>query len=285
MKSIIYILLAAILSSMALTSCPKSASKQNQVIQLQCVEQANQESLNQSCSIIKQRLSDYGIKDYDVSVNANQNMLEVTLSQDIDYNEILPLLTSKGEIEFFETYNRSDVIKLLSSDSKLISLLIVPQNNNDASISPATLGFCNEPNIATVDSCLATHNFEDIKFAWSKASKSDEIYSLYLLKTPAAINKSLVSKTAVRQSKQFYNELLITFNKEGSLIFQNISKSNLNKPLAIVIDNKVYSAPIVRSEIKGGNCAITGNFTLNELNVLKALINNQSLPITFKVLK
>jgi preprotein translocase subunit SecD len=59
----------------------------------------------------------------------------------------------------------------------------------------------------------------------------------------------------------------------------------MGKPLAIGIDNRVYSAPILKDEITTGTCEISGNFTLNEVVMLKSLINTNELPLEFKLVK
>ena len=68
--------------------------------------------------------------------------------------------------------------------------------------------------------------------------------------------------------------LLLSFSEEGSGKWTELTQASLGKPMAIVIKDLVYSAPMVREVIRGGNCAISGNFTSGELAQLKAVLEN-----------
>jgi len=65
----------------------------------------------------------------------------------------------------------------------------------------------------------------------------------------------------------------IEFSQLGKELFAAITKENLNKRLAIVLDGQVVSAPVVRSEISEGKAQITGAFTEEEARKLAAKIN------------
>jgi SecD/SecF fusion protein len=68
-------------------------------------------------------------------------------------------------------------------------------------------------------------------------------------------------------------------------VFADATKNNLNKSIAIVIDNKVYSWPVVRNVIEGGEIEVSGSFTEKEVNYFPALFNSEQLPLNFKLLK
>jgi SecD/SecF fusion protein len=68
-------------------------------------------------------------------------------------------------------------------------------------------------------------------------------------------------------------EVSITMNDRAAVEWANLTQKNIGKPLAIVMDNVVYSAPNVRGRIDGGKSSITGNFTLIEALALAKLIN------------
>ena len=61
-------------------------------------------------------------------------------------------------------------------------------------------------------------------------------------------------------------EISITWTKNGGRKFYQLTKENIGKPLAIIIDKKIVSLPIVQSEIIGGKVNISGNFTENEID-------------------
>jgi preprotein translocase subunit SecD len=66
----------------------------------------------------------------------------------------------------------------------------------------------------------------------------------------------------------------IEFSEVGQELLAAITKENLDKRLAIVVDGKLYSAPVIKSEIPGGKAQISGSFTEEEANKLAAKIND-----------
>ena len=71
----------------------------------------------------------------------------------------------------------------------------------------------------------------------------------------------------------------LLFNPEGTKIFAELTKNNVNKPLAIYLDGIPISAPVVREEISSGRAQISGNFTLSEAKQLVARLNQGALPV------
>jgi len=286
MKSIIYILLAVLLFGIVVSAIPKSISNQKQVITIQSMDESHRTNLlNESCSIIKNRLKDYGLQGFEVSANEIQKSIAITFNDKVNVNEILPLIIAKGKIGFYETYDRSDVIKLIAKDDKLYSLLNIPSEDH----SSAILGYCNIQNKSQVDSYIAEHYVskpdQGIKYLWSKSSNKDGNYILYLLKHQAAMEKSQILETVVvkQPNKSDRSDLMINLNKTGTVLWQSLSKSNIGKQIAVVIDNVVYCAPKVMGEINNGKCMISGDFSPKEITCLKSLINNGELPLEFKL--
>lgn len=71
----------------------------------------------------------------------------------------------------------------------------------------------------------------------------------------------------------------LEFTSEGGEKFAGLTEKNVGKPLAIVLDNEVVSAPIVQEKIMGGRAQITGNFTLDEAKNLSIQLNAGALPV------
>lgn len=92
-----------------------------------------------------------------------------------------------------------------------------------------------------------------------------------------------LKKAEVQFDQQGKSEIAIEFNPEGAKIFADITKRNLQKPVAIFLDNEVISAPTVQSEIKGGKAVITGDFTIDEAKQLAIQLNAGALPVPIKI--
>lgn len=80
-------------------------------------------------------------------------------------------------------------------------------------------------------------------------------------------------------------QVSIEFNSEGSEKFAEITRQNLQKPVAIVLDNEIISAPVVQTEITDGKAVITGKFTIEEAKNLAKLLNAGALPVPIKIIE
>lgn len=77
----------------------------------------------------------------------------------------------------------------------------------------------------------------------------------------------------------------IQFSKEGGDKFEKITEKNVGRPLAIILDNTLVSAPTVQETIKGGNAQITGSFTLEEAKKLSIQLNAGALPVPIQLVE
>ena len=289
MKSIIYIIIAALFLTHPLFASIGWKENQKQEIKLQADdEHPDSIALSKSAAIIEKRLSDYGLQNFLVNENLTKNSIDIVFNDPVAESEILPLLTSRGKIEFYETLNRRDVIKLLDKDDRLYSLLNISSDNQFTDSSPAILGYCNSQSKSEVDAYLAEHYvskpYQGIKFLWSQKSNSSGDFYLFLLKHHASMDGFQIQEAGLAGGGTSNNaSLTIQFNSSGVKMWQDLTKNNIGKPVAIVIDEAVYSAPQVMSEIKEGKCLISGDYSPKEIMILGSLLNNEELPLEFHV--
>jgi preprotein translocase subunit SecD len=71
----------------------------------------------------------------------------------------------------------------------------------------------------------------------------------------------------------------LEFTSEGADLFAKITRENIGKPLAVILDGSVLSSPVIQSEITGGQAQITGNFTPEEARELVRNLNYGALPV------
>lgn len=160
----------------------------------------------------------------------------------------------------------------------------------------AIVGSVTPENKLAVDKILARedvqraiqNNTPELQFMWGaqpeEIGKGKAIATyLYAIRVPEG-GKALVGGTDVKyatksrdpQSGQITVDLSMTV--EGADRWASMTQNNLNKPIAITMDNVVYSAPNVISAITDGNTQITGNFTIAEADDLSGLLNGGALP-------
>jgi len=75
------------------------------------------------------------------------------------------------------------------------------------------------------------------------------------------------------------------FNSKGAAAFAKVTRENIGKPFAIILDNKVISAPVIRTEIPGGRGQITGNFSVDQVNRLALLLRSGALPAALAIIE
>ncbi len=108
----------------------------------------------------------------------------------------------------------------------------------------------------------------------------------YLVKKGALLTGASLAGASVQIDSQ-YNEpyVSIDFDNKGAKEFERITEENVKKRLAIVLDNKVYSAPVIQEKIAGGHARITGSFTAEEARDLAIVLRAGALPAPVKILE
>ncbi len=108
----------------------------------------------------------------------------------------------------------------------------------------------------------------------------------FLLKKRTMLDGSYLTEARVEIGNQFNEPYVsITFNKKGARIFERITGENVKKQLAIVLDNTVYSAPVIQDKIAGGRAQITGRFTTDEARDLAIVLRAGALPAPVNILE
>lgn len=108
----------------------------------------------------------------------------------------------------------------------------------------------------------------------------------YLLKKRTVLTGETLTGAEIRFDSDF-NEpyVALNFNSVGAMIFQQVTRENIKKRLAIVLDDNVYSAPVIQDEIPGGRAQITGRFTSEEARDLAIILRAGALPAPVVILE
>jgi hypothetical protein len=77
----------------------------------------------------------------------------------------------------------------------------------------------------------------------------------------------------------------VTFDAKGAREFDRITGENVKKRMAIVLDNTIYSAPVIQERISGGRAQITGTFSMEEANNLSIVLRAGALPAPLKIIQ
>ncbi len=107
----------------------------------------------------------------------------------------------------------------------------------------------------------------------------------YLVKKRVMLAGDVLSDARVSIGQ--FNEpyVAVTFDAKGAREFERITEENVKKRMAIVLDNTIYSAPVIQERIGGGRAQITGTFTTQEANDLAIVLRAGALPAPLKVIQ
>ena len=157
----------------------------------------------------------------------------------------------------------------------------------------ACIGYAHYADTAQINKLLAMPQVKqffppEFKPMWTvKASAMDpneNIFELVAIKAPTRDGKAPLDGGAVTDARVQYGnnggspEVSMTMNAEGANVWARLTKDNIGRQIAIVLDGMVYSYPNVQSEISGGSSQITGQFTLEEAEDLANVLKSGKLP-------
>jgi len=113
-----------------------------------------------------------------------------------------------------------------------------------------------------------------------------ETKTVYLIKKQTLMTGEFLTEARVSLDQR-YNEpyVSIVFDSTGAKLFEQITGNNKKKRLAIILDNNVYSAPVIQEKIAGGNAQISGSFSMQEARDLAIVLRSGSLPAPLKMLQ
>jgi signal peptidase I len=108
----------------------------------------------------------------------------------------------------------------------------------------------------------------------------------YLLKEKTLMTGEVLKDARVALDSQFHEPYVaLEFDDIGAKLFEQITGANVKKRLAIILDNNVYSAPVIQERIAGGRAQITGRFDTKEASDLAIVLRSGALPAPVKILE
>jgi len=249
---------------------------------------------------IKKRIHCTGLN---YSSTANKNTVSITVPSNYDTVLIPYLLKSKAQFGVYETYDNYylypmfqfvnieivkkgyfvDTSKTATEITKqypLFALLIPATNDKNELLAGPVIGYCLEKDTAQLMQLLTKTKIkkffpDDLRFMWSKLGIKGW-YSLIATKEPNnydPIETPMIAAVKIdKNEKAQKNEVFIYLKKKFHPIWDTLTKSNIGKPLAITIDNKVYSYPTVQNQISDGGIYIMGNWKREMLECISCIL-------------
>ena len=132
----------------------------------------------------------------------------------------------------------------------------------------------------------------DLRLAWGVKSASGmkanvfELYALRAINGQPSMQGDVIADAKDEFEQQYHRPIVsMTMTTSGARDWASLTKKNLKKCVAIVLDGYVYSAPVVESEITGGNSQISGNFTTDDTRDLANVLKSGKMPAPTKIVQ
>jgi preprotein translocase subunit SecD len=222
-----------------------------------------------------------------LDITSDGNVIKLTLSDDAILEKVRQAVQQSIEIISRRVNELGTVEPLIQRQGNDRILVQVP-GLQDPSRLKELLGKTAKLDFRMVD----TGNSVEEALKGRVPPEDEVLYSASAPKTPYLIEKRVVVSggdltDAQPGFDQRTSEPIVSFrfNNSGSLKFARATEENVGKPFAIVLDNQVISAPVIREPIRGGSGQISGNFTVQSANDLAILLRAGALPAPLTIIE
>ena len=270
--------------------------------------------VDNSYNVLRTRIDRFGVVSPNIQKLESTGRILLELPGVKEPERVIKLLKGTANLEFYETYTINDLQNALSALSNATAAPADTASNDSVQKDApknlaqmlwsaqgrggASIGLVNVSDTAAVNAIMNSPEAArllptNLKARWGVKSLDDrgQYFELVALKTvqgkPVLTGDVVTDATSEFDNMQG-NVVSMTMNDEGARQWARVTQQNLNKAIAIVLDDQVYSYPNVNSVIEGGRSQITGDFTVEEAkdlaNVLKsgkmvARVNVESLSV------
>ena len=224
-------------------------------------------------------------KDFQNGIVAADKAIEASLNGIKDSNSTAKLDTSKLNP------NKNPLLRTVQFTQPY-------QGKNGQPIFPAEIGYIFKNDTGKLNSYLALPEVKNkfpsnLVFMYGKMESEDEkvkdVVPIYAIKTlengQAELEGDHVANAAQDFDERGKVAIKMNMDKLGTSIWAKMTSKNVGKPLAIVLDNIVYSAPNVNDAITTGNSSISGNYTLKTAQDLAEILESGKLPAPAKIVQ
>ena len=166
----------------------------------------------------------------------------------------------------------------------------------------AIVGYANARDTADVNKVIysqiaATVLPAECKLRWGAKAEDfggentkGDIFALYALKVTEPNGRAPLEGDVITSSKDDFDQMghpsvSMQMNSDGARRWSQITKQNIGRGVAIVLDDAVYSAPRILTQIDGGNSQITGNFTIEDTKDLANTLNSGKMPAPTRIVQ
>ena len=292
--------LSAVFGTYEMRDKIKPESSDDEVVSV--IKAEAESAVSNSFNVLRNRIDRFGVTQPSIQKIGNTGRILVELPGVKEPERVRKLLQGTASLEFWTTFESSEIAPYLAEANNVLAEILDAEGElKDENRNPlfsvlqpsdargsACIGYATVGDTAKVNRYLAMSRIAELfpvefRPMWSvkPVTGSENIYELVAIKASSRDGQAPLDGSAVTDARVSYDNqrsghptVSMSMNAEGANIWAHLTKDNIGKQIAIVLDGTVYSYPTVNGEITGGNSEISGNFDVEEatdlVNVLKS---------------
>jgi SecD/SecF fusion protein len=258
--------------------------------------------------VIRTRIDKMGVTQPNVQRVPGTGRISVEMPGIKDIDRVKKMLQTSAKLQFWEVQQTKEVFPYFEQLNAVIAAkgdsLGIPKNTNFVNLMQLNVlksngvGNIKLSDTAVVNKILNSDlakklrpsNIKYTEFMWGYKPEADDENNLVLYAIRSSINKKAPVYGAVESARVNYDELGrvvvdMQMDSKGSKDWKAMTAKNVNKAVAVTLDNVVYTAPNVVNEIPNGRTQISGNFSQQEAQDLVDVLGAGKLPASAKIVQ
>jgi hypothetical protein len=265
--------------------------------------------MQEDVEILKNRLNNYNIDASQIKIDLPNEIIDIHLKCDSsDTSSLKTVLQKTGNFEIYETYRLLDIFEDLSTADTWLKNSNLENNLGDSSIHPLFKALNTNFDSNAIRYCMiGTAEIKDtfrinellnsdlvkkalpsqLVLRWGlKLESTNNSLALYALKgsywpphAPVLQGKIILATRPDIDKQTGSHIIIIQMIEAAASDWRQVTRNNIGHPIAMVLDGKVESAPVVLNEIANGGAQLTGPFSEQEAKIIAAILNSGPLPL------
>ncbi|WP_027378482.1 protein translocase subunit SecDF [Chryseobacterium daeguense] len=266
-------------------------------------------SVGTAFEVIRTRIDKLGAIQPNVQRVPGTARISVEMPGMKDIDKVKKMLQTSAKLQFWEVQQYPEVVPYFQTLSTMVAIkgdsMGVAKNVNfnnitqgGKSMNPSAVASVKLSDTAAVNKILNSKvaqslrpaNLKYTQFMWGYKPDAADTESLVLYAIRGNINQKAPVDGSVEKASITYDELgrvevSMQMDSKGAKDWKTLTEKNIQKPVAVTLDNRVYSAPNVQSVIPNGSTRISGNYTQEEAQELVDVLGAGKLPAGAKVVQ
>ena len=271
-------------------------------------------AVSNAYQVVRNRVDQFGVAQPNIQILRGRGQIGQIMVEMPGIKEperIRKLLQGSANLEFWETYNLSEIqgaiaslnqIQLTGGKAVAQADSTTADSTKAAAPAPAgktfgqliamadpqgwVVGYAMAKDTAAINAIVNSEAAKaklpkDLRLKWSVKAENGHAFALYSLK--AMNGQPSMQGAVIDDAKDDFNQMhqpivTMAMTNDGARDWANLTKKNIGRGVAIVLDDAVYSAPRVNSEINGGHSEISGHFTIDDTRDLSNVLKSGKMP-------